>query len=142
MRKWLAVAATSVMLMGCEVMDEIAWSDNTYLVDSESRDGWYWENYKTDTYGNFSGEHAGIRYDYYVTNNRSKTLCFRLMFVTVRADGYQYGDIYRIEPGQRGWLGYASIFSTSGGKTIRVDTKNNWAWIESWQDCQRDVSWS
>jgi len=80
MRNLLLVATLSVLLTGCEVMDDLAWSDNTYLVDSKAQDGWYWENYQTDTYGNFSGELSGIRYDYYVTNNRSKSLCFRLSF--------------------------------------------------------------
>jgi hypothetical protein len=141
MRNLLLVATLSVLLMGCEVMDDLAWSDNTYLVDSKAQDGWYWEHYQTDTYGNFSGEHSGIRYDYYVTNNRSKSLCFRLIFSFVRADGYQYGDIYRVEPGERSWLAYASIFSTTGGKTIRVDSTNQWAWIESWETCENNVTW-
>jgi hypothetical protein len=141
MRKWFVMAAISTGLMGCEVMDDIAWSDNTYLVEGKSHDGWYREDYQTDTYGNFSGEHSGIRYDYYVTNNRSQPLCFRIIFDSIRADGYQYGDIYRIEPGQRSWLAYASIFSTSGGKSIAVNSQNQWAWIESWEDCQRSVTW-
>ncbi|WP_333609533.1 hypothetical protein, partial [Arsukibacterium sp.] len=59
-----------MVLSGCEVMNDIAWSDNTYLLNAKSENGYYIETYQTDTYGNFDGVRAGVRYDFYVTNNR------------------------------------------------------------------------
>ncbi len=141
MRRWFIIGVSSIVLMGCEVMDDMAWTDSTHLRGSKSEDGMYIETYQTDTYGNFTGDHVGIRYDYYVTNNRSATLCYRLNFDSVSADNYHHREIYRIEPGQKSWVGYASIFSTTGGKSLRVDAAQEWGWIDSWENCQTDIIW-
>lgn len=140
MRKLLVVAAVSVALAGCELMDDIAWSENTYLADSINRDGWLLERYETKIYGNFDGVNVGGRFDYYVTNNRYQVLCYRMIFTEYRADGYEYGYIHRIEPGMQARVAYASTFNTSGWR-LEVVYNHEWAWIESWQDCQTDVTW-
>lgn len=142
MQRWVIVGIASMVLMGCEVMDDLAWTDNTYLAKSESQDGWLKETYITDTYSNMNGTHNGIAYNFYVTNNRSQPLCFKLEFSSVRADRHSHSTVYRIEAGQKSLVAWASIFSSSGGdKAINVRERENWAWIDSWEDCQRNVTW-
>lgn len=142
MRRWFIIGVSSIVLMGCEVMEDIAWSENTFLQSSTSGNGMYIEQYQTDTYDNFTGAHVGSKFDFYVTNNRSKTLCFRLDFASISADNYHYREIYRIEPGQKTWVGYASIFfRTSGHNTLRVKPTTEWGWIDSWQNCQTNLTW-
>lgn len=140
MKRWFVLAVTSIFLMGCEVMDDIAWSDETYLASSESNDGWLLERYETKTYGNFDGVNAGGRFDYYVTNQRSQVLCFKMHFTSFRADGYEYGYLHRIEPGMQTRVAFASTFNTSGW-TLEVRSEYEWGWIESWEDCETDINW-
>ncbi|RUO35751.1 hypothetical protein CWE11_03045 [Aliidiomarina sanyensis] len=141
MKKVMLFLALALMLTGCEVMDDMTWSEQTNFKDSMYYDGYRVDSYETRTYSNFTGINAGIQVDFYVYNLRSsQDLCVRATFSRSSAGSLRQGGIYRISPNGNSWVASVSTWNAQdGARGFSYEVTTQTGRIESYESCDRII---